>query len=312
MNIRRSRGALTRALMQRARNNRSAKALANRYSRANTTTKNSKSGTSANKTTDTTKVTLYEKVEKAADNLQDYAALLIKLGKTEITSEGEKKTDTTASSTTNQNTATTENTTGQTTTTDYATGQTTTDDKGVNQSATTGSETVNETNKSETEANTAQSATTSTKDAATLKKEQELQEDIVEAVEKLVSNFNAVYENLNELGGTVNTMYATRIKNLAYSNKTKLAEVGITQNKNGTLAIDEKKLKVVDLEKLKAVFCKESGLIGDLQEHAKSMKESAAATASVLNKMYGSSTYNQYGASSSYFNHAGNLYNYWG
>lgn len=302
MNIRRSRGALTRALMQRARNNRSAKAIANRYSRANNTTKTSKSGTSANRTTDTTKVTLYEKVEKAADNLQDYAALLIKLGKTEITSESEKKTDTTASSTTAQSTATTENTAGQTTT---ATQEAT-------QSATAGSETVNETNKSETQANTTQSTTTSTKDATTLKKEQELQEDIVEAVEKLVTNFNTVYENLNELGGTVNTMYATRIKNLAYSNKTKLAEVGITQNKNGTLSIDEKKLKATDLEKLKAVFCKESGLIGDLQEHAKSMKESAAATASVLNKMYGSSTYNQYGTSSSYFNHAGNLYNYWG
>lgn len=303
MNIRRSRGALTRALMQRARNNRSAKMLSNRYSRANTTSNTSKSGTSANKATDTTKVTMYEKVEKAADNLQDYAALLIKLGKTEITSESEKKTDTVQNGTTNQSTAT-ENATG----TESTSGTTTTENTTSQNAADTAKQSTTTTN----EANTTQNAATETKDAATLKKEQELQEDIVEAVEKLVTNFNTVYENLTELSGTVNTMYATRIKNLAYSNKTKLAEAGVTQNKNGTLSIDEKKLKAATLDDLKAVFCKENGWISDLQEHAKSMKESAAATASVLNKMYGSSTYNQYGTSSSYFNTSGNLYNYWG
>ena len=285
MNIKRSRGALTRALMQRARSNRSAKLMSSRYSRTTTTSNTSKSGTSTNKTTDTTKVTMYEKVEKAADNLQDYAALLIKLGKTEI------KVETTTSSTTNQST-TSESTSSQS---DVSQGTATeSQESTVNQNATTTETAV------------------TTKDAAALKKEQELQEDIVEAVEKLVTNFNTAYENLTELGGTVNTMYATRIKNLAYSNKTKLAEVGVTQNKNGTLTIDTKKLEATELDDLKAVFCKESGLIGDLQEHAKSMKESAAATASVLNKMAGTSTYNQYGTSSSYFNYAGSLYNYWG
>lgn len=270
MNIRRSRGALTRALMQRARNNRSTKVLANRSNRSTSSTSSTKTNATS-KTTDTTKVELYEKVEKAADNLQDYAALLIKLGKTEIASES-TTTGTTTENTISQSVATTE--------------------------STATSNTTNETD-------TAQSTVTSTK-------EKELQNDIVEAVEKLVTNFNTVYESLTELGGTVNTMYASRIKNLAYSNKTQLTEVGVTQNKNGTLAIDEKKLESVALDDLKAVFCMESGLIGDLQEHAKSMKESAAATASVLNKMYGSSTYNQYGTSSSYFNYAGSLYNYWG
>lgn len=262
MNIRRSRGVLTRALMQRARATRSAKVISNRYSRVNQSSNTSKSGTSANKTKDSTTVTMYQKVEKAADQIQEYATLLIKLGKTEITSENEKKTDT-ATETTTQNETTTEN-------------------------------------------------ATNTKDADTLKKEQELQENIVDAVEELVESFNTVYENLTEIGGTVNTMYATRIKDLMYSNKTKLEEVGITQNKKGKLEIDTKKLNVAGLDKLKEVFCKENGLVGDLKEHAKFLKESAAATASVLSRVAGTSIYNQYGTSSSYINNTGSLYNFLG
>ena len=220
---------------------------------------------------------MYEEVQKAADELQDTAKALIKLGSVETST-------TTSATTTADSTATSTATT--TTTTDNTAASTT--------AATTASTTT---------------AATTTTTAATTKTEEELKKEIIAGVKDMVEQYNTIYNNLEDLGGTVNTLYASQLKSMLGNSEAALKKTGVVVNKDGTLSVTAKTLEGTDLSTLKEVFCKSGGITEKLMDKCEKIESNASSTISVINRMYGTSTYNKYGTSSSYYGSSGSWYN---
>lgn len=224
---------------------------------------------------------MYEEVQKAADGLQSTAKSLIALGTVA--------------------TATTTNTTTDAATTDAAT----TDSASSTATTTTTDTTAASTNTTTTDTTASTSTTTQTN----AKTEEELKKEIIAAVEDLVEQYNTIYNNLDDIGGTVNTVFSSQLKNLVGNCEEALKKTGVSVNKSGTLSITEKTLKNTDLSTLKEVYCKSNGIVGKLMDKCESIESNASSTISVLNRMYGTSTYNKYGSSSSYYGSSGSWYN---
>lgn len=152
---------------------------------------------------------------------------------------------------------------------------------------------------------TSTSATTQT----SAKTEEELKKEIIDGVKDMVEQYNTIYNNLDNLSGTVNTVFLSQLKSLVGSCEEALKKTGISVNKDGTLSITTKSLESTDLSTLKEVYCKSSGITGKLMNKCESIESNASSTISVLNRMYGTSTYNKYGSSSSYYGSSGSWYN---
>lgn len=245
MVVRGTRASLARARMIRsARRNRSSKILSGSSSRNTSSRLNSSSRTqSTSNTTQTKKIAMYEKVQKATDELQKVAKSLVELGKTG---------------------------------------------------------TVENTDKTDTE---------KTSDAQTNGKTQEEQKrKMITAVKDLVEHYNIIYEKLDEIGGSVNTVFTSQLKKLMMNCEDDLKKTGVTLNKDGTLSITAKTLENTELSTLKEVYGKSSGLVGKLSEKCESIESNASSTIDVMNRMYGTQTYNKYGYGNSYYGNTGSWY----
>ena len=141
------------------------------------------------------------------------------------------------------------------------------------------------------------------------KTEEEQKKEIISGVKDLVEQYNAIYHNLDELGGSVNTIFLSKIKQLMGKCEDELKKVGVSVNNNGTLSWTSKTLENADLNTLKNVFCKSKGVTEKLIEKAEYIESNAASTIQVMNRMYGTQTlYNKYGTSSAYYGNNGNWY----
>lgn len=154
--------------------------------------------------------------------------------------------------------------------------------------------------------NTTAEKTTTQTDAKT---EEERKKEIIEGVKDLVEQYNTMYKDLGKLGGTVNTLYASQLKSLLGNEKTALEKTGVVMNKDGTLSITAKTLESTDLNTLQEVYCKSGSITEKLMDKGEKIESNASATISVMNRMYGTSTYNKYGSSSSYYGSSGSWYN---
>ena len=125
----------------------------------------------------------------------------------------------------------------------------------------------------------------------------------------MVKQYNIIYNNLDDLGGTVNTLYVSQLKSLLGNSAATLEKAGVVVNKDGTLSITDKTLESADLSTLKEVFCKSGGITEKLMNKCEKIESNASSTISVINRMYGTSTYNKYGTSSSYYGSSGSWYN---
>lgn len=141
------------------------------------------------------------------------------------------------------------------------------------------------------------------------KTETESKKEMITCVEDFVKQYNSIYENLEDLGGSVNTIFLSQVKTLMENHTDALKSTGVTLNKNGTLSVTEKTLENTDLETLKNVYCKSGGLTEKLGEKVEYIGANVSSTIAVLNRMYGTSTYNQYGTSSYYYGNSGSWYN---
>lgn len=156
-----------------------------------------------------------------------------------------------------------------------------------------------------TDSTTSEKTTTQT----AAKAEEERKQEIIECVKDLVEQYNILYKDLGKLGGTVNTLYASQLKSLLGNDKTALEKTGVVMNKDGTLSITAKTLAGADLSILQEVYCKSGSITEKLMDKCEKIESNASATISVMNRMYGTSTYNKYGSSSSYYGNSGSWYN---
>lgn len=162
--------------------------------------------------------------------------------------------------------------------------------------------------KTETTAQTDSTAAETTQNKE--KTEEEQKKEIIAGVKDLVEQYNIIYNNLEELGGTVNTVFLSKLKQLVGNCEAELEKTGVSVNRDGTLLIATKTLESADLNTLKSVYCKDNGIVDKLTDRAEYIESNASSTIQVMNRMYGTQTsYNKYGASSAYYGSSGSWYN---
>lgn len=97
---------------------------------------------------------------------------------------------------------------------------------------------------------------------------------IVSTAKDFVNDYNKLLTGLNTLGGKENQAFVKQITEAAKANQDKLAEVGVTFLKDGSLAMNPNIMEKATLEQLKEAFngketwtSKVSGLCGDIQKN---------------------------------------------
>lgn len=241
MVIRGARASLARARMIRsARRSRSSKLFSRNTSNNNTSSKLNNSSKTQN-TAQAKKIAMYEEIQKAADDLQQTAKLLLELGAEE-----------------------TNDSSGDEVTADIQSDE---------------------------------------------KTQEEQKKEIIAGVEDLVKQYNTIYEKLEKIGGSVNTLFSGQIKKMVENCAEELEKTGVSMHKDGTLYITEKDLESADLSTLKEVYCKSGGFVEKLSARCENIEANAASTIDIMNRMYGTQTYNKYGFGNGYFGNAGSSYN---
>ena len=135
------------------------------------------------------------------------------------------------------------------------------------------------------------------------------QQKMVSYVNKFVDKYNAIYENLVGIGETSCKAYAAQLKSITGLNEKALENVGITKNNDGTLTVDSKKLDTADFDELKSLFATDSKYAAQINDKCACIEKSMSTLITALSKLYGTSNYNKYGTSSSYYgSNIGNWY----
>lgn len=79
-------------------------------------------------------------------------------------------------------------------------------------------------------------------------------EQAVEEIKNFVNDYNILMGRLNSSSDATDTTYRKKLQDIAAAGKKELEKVGITIGKNGTLSLDDKKLKGAELSDEKSLF----------------------------------------------------------
>ena len=125
---------------------------------------------------------------------------------------------------------------------------------------------------------------------------------IVSNVSKLVEEYNSTINQLNKAGGSMNEFYRQQLMAIPSSCKDTLKAIGITQQKDGSLSIDEKTLKSADTATLKKALGNDTGFASKIDFISGRVNKNAAANAASASSQYNSrgSSYSGYYGSSKY------------
>lgn len=125
---------------------------------------------------------------------------------------------------------------------------------------------------------------------------------IVSEVKSFVEDYNTMVRKMNSEGGTVNELYVRQLHGFVVSHKSKLENIGISEDKNGLLAVDRNKLEAAELEKLKNVFQGENSFAQKVADRSKRVEENADTNLNSLNSATYSSILANYGTSGGKYN----------
>lgn len=129
--------------------------------------------------------------------------------------------------------------------------------------------------------------------------------DVVSTVSSLVEQYNQTLKQLSTSNDAIGKLYKQELVGICEENKDALEDIGIRQNKDGSLSIDENVLGSADVDTLKKIFGKDSVLTSRLG--AVSSYISRYADANI------ESSASQYGSDGSYTsNISASKYNFWG
>ena len=130
--------------------------------------------------------------------------------------------------------------------------------------------------------------------------------DILSDISKMVEEYNATMKQLKITGGTMNEFYRQQLKEISTGSKEALKGIGITQEKDGSLAVNEKTLQNADADALKKALGSESGFVSKLSFISNRINQNAS-----VNVMSASSRYTSNG--SAYMgSFEESKYNFWG
>lgn len=125
----------------------------------------------------------------------------------------------------------------------------------------------------------------------------EHKQKVVDEINNFVNDYNTMVERMGQVEDTTQIWYLRELSSYVKENRTKLSALGITQTSNGTLKVNQDKLKEADVERMKQVFGEKGSFADKTSKLAESIGTAAGVGASkALNSGYlGSSNYNRYG-----------------
>ncbi|MDY5882253.1 MAG: hypothetical protein SPJ65_02865 [Roseburia sp.] len=133
-------------------------------------------------------------------------------------------------------------------------------------------------------------------------KKKEAEQKIADAKDKVkkqalefINEYNDMIDKMNDISSNTNELYLKQLKQYGTISSAAFTKVGISANKDGTLTVDEAKLKAADWKDLKAVFGEKGSFVDKVTAKTKYIKSSAEYNMSNLSKVYSSSTYSNTG-----------------
>lgn len=110
--------------------------------------------------------------------------------------------------------------------------------------------------------------------------------DIISEVKDMIESYNKTLELIKEADGSLNSFYYKELKGAAAGSAEQLKAVGITQNKDGSLVIDEKALEKADYDTLKETFGSEAVFTKTAVYISSRISENAQAAAASVSNQY--------------------------
>lgn len=129
--------------------------------------------------------------------------------------------------------------------------------------------------------------------------------DIVKNVKTLIEQYNEVRKQLErDASSPINAYYNQTLGQLASKNKEELSKVGIMVGKDGSMTIDESKLKEASVEDLESLFGSKSEFIQKMQYLASHVSNNVSAQIESLGNQYGQDA-------NSFSSYISNKYDWW-
>lgn len=133
---------------------------------------------------------------------------------------------------------------------------------------------------------------------------------IEKQIEGFVEDYNTMRKSMEKLGGQVRQIYIQQLDKQVTKNAKALEEIGITQNKDGTLSVKSSTLKEADIEKIKALFGTTDSFANKVSDISNGVEKNARDNLYELKFSSYSSGYSKTGSySQSYRNTSGTRYN---
>jgi sugar-specific transcriptional regulator TrmB len=110
--------------------------------------------------------------------------------------------------------------------------------------------------------------------------------DIISEVKDMIESYNQTLELIKEADGSLSSFYYKELKEAAAGSAEQLKSVGITLNKDGSLAADEKALEKADYDTLKEVFGSESEFTKKAVYISSRISENAQTAAASVSSQY--------------------------
>lgn len=130
--------------------------------------------------------------------------------------------------------------------------------------------------------------------------------EVVKNIKNLIEQYNTAKKQLeSDASSPINAYYAQTLRQLASNNGEKLAAVGITVAKDGSMTIDESKLNEAKLEDLEALFGSKSELIQRMEYLASHVADNVSAELESLGNQYGQDA-------NSFSSYLSSKYDFWG
>lgn len=124
-------------------------------------------------------------------------------------------------------------------------------------------------------------------------------------VKTFVSDYNDLLREIGNAPSTLNNFYKQMILDTSSENKDYLNKIGITENRNGYLSLDEKKLNSADRDILEKVFGKNGSFIDKISYIAGRVDSGAETNLKSISNQYSSS-------GRDYSAYSQNKHNWWG
>lgn len=128
---------------------------------------------------------------------------------------------------------------------------------------------------------------------------------LLDKVKTFVGDYNDILKEIDNVPSTLNSFYKKMMLEATSENKDILKEIGITENKNGYLSLEETKFNSADKDILEKVFGKDGRYIDKINYIAGRVGSNAETDLKGLSNQYSSSGRDY----SSYLN---SKYNWWG